>query len=129
MPLWFGSIAGSPLSPKQHRGFASLCPDLVVELVSPSDEGPRALMALRSKMAAYQANGALRGVTADYEINLVTLISTMAGQQESPNPLTFLYSDTHAEKVIQYRPGIWMSVGSSFSMQLHRKPILALLAT
>jgi Uma2 family endonuclease len=36
-------------------------PDLVAELASPSDEGPRALAALRSKMAAYQANGARLG--------------------------------------------------------------------
>lgn len=49
------------LTPEQRRGFAPLCPDLVVELVSPSDEGPRALTALRSKMAAYQANGACLG--------------------------------------------------------------------
>jgi Uma2 family endonuclease len=32
-----------------------------VELASPSDEGPRGLTALRSKMAAYQANGACLG--------------------------------------------------------------------
>ena len=38
-----------------------LCPDPVVELASPSDEGPRALAALRNKMAAYQANGARLG--------------------------------------------------------------------
>ena len=88
------------LTPEQRRGFAPLCPDLVVELASPSDESPRGLTALRSKMAAYQAKGARRGVTADYEINLVTLISTMAGQQELPNPRTFLYSDTHAEEFI-----------------------------
>ena len=49
------------LTPEQRRGFAPLCPDLVVELASPSDEGPRALTALRSKMAAYQANGARLG--------------------------------------------------------------------
>jgi Uma2 family endonuclease len=49
------------LTPEQRRGFAPLCPDLVVELASPSDEGPRALIALRSKMAAYQANGARLG--------------------------------------------------------------------
>ena len=49
------------LTPEQRRGFAPLCPDLVVELASPSDEGPRALAALRSKMAAYQANGARLG--------------------------------------------------------------------
>jgi Uma2 family endonuclease len=49
------------LTPEQRRGFAPLCPDLVVELASPSDEGPRGLSALRSKMAAYQANGAWLG--------------------------------------------------------------------
>jgi len=49
------------LSPDQRRGFAPLCPDLVVELASPSDEGPRSLNALRRKMAAYKANGAQLG--------------------------------------------------------------------
>ena len=49
------------LTPEQRRGFAPLCPDLVVELASPSDEGPRGLTALRQKMAAYQANGARLG--------------------------------------------------------------------
>ena len=49
------------LTPEQRRGFAPLCPDLVVELASPSDEPPRGLTALRSKMAAYQANGARLG--------------------------------------------------------------------
>jgi Uma2 family endonuclease len=49
------------LTPEQRRGFAPLCPDLVVELASPIDEGPRGLSALRSKMAAYQANGARLG--------------------------------------------------------------------
>jgi Uma2 family endonuclease len=49
------------LTPEQRRGFAPLCPDLVVELASPSDESPRGLTALRSKMAAYQANGARLG--------------------------------------------------------------------
>jgi len=49
------------LTPEQRRSFAPLCPDLVVELASPSDEGPRALTALRNKMTAYQANGARLG--------------------------------------------------------------------
>jgi len=49
------------LSPEQRRGFPPLCPDLVVELVSPSDEGPRGSEALRRKMAAYIANGAQLG--------------------------------------------------------------------
>lgn len=33
----------------------------MVELASPSDEGPRGLSALREKMAAYQDNGARLG--------------------------------------------------------------------
>lgn len=49
------------LTPEQRRGFAPLCPDLVVELASPSDAGPRGLTALRRKMDAYQANGAQLG--------------------------------------------------------------------
>jgi len=49
------------LTPEQQRRFAPLCPDLVVELASPADEGPRGLTALRRKMATYQANGARLG--------------------------------------------------------------------
>jgi Uma2 family endonuclease len=49
------------LTPEERRGFPPLCPDLVVELVSPSDEGPRGSEALRRKMAAYLANGARLG--------------------------------------------------------------------
>ena len=49
------------LSAEQRRGFAPLCPDLVVELASPADEGPHGVSALRRKMASYQANGARLG--------------------------------------------------------------------
>jgi Uma2 family endonuclease len=49
------------LSAEERRGFAPLCPDLVVELASPGDEGPRGVSALRRKMAGYQANGARLG--------------------------------------------------------------------
>lgn len=49
------------LSDDERQGFAPLCPDLVVELASASDDGPRGLAALRHKMADYQANGARLG--------------------------------------------------------------------
>ena len=45
------------LTPAERQGFPPLCPDLVVELASPSDRLP----VLRRKMAAYQANGARLG--------------------------------------------------------------------
>jgi Uma2 family endonuclease len=49
------------LSPEQRRSFPPLCPDLVIELASPSDAGPRGITALRRKMEQYQANGARLG--------------------------------------------------------------------
>ena len=49
------------LTPEQRRGFPPLCPDLVVELASPSDEGPRGVSALRQKMELYRRNGAQLG--------------------------------------------------------------------
>jgi Uma2 family endonuclease len=49
------------LSEQQRRGFAPLCPDLVVELASPNAEGPRGLIALPQKMAAYQRKGSRLG--------------------------------------------------------------------
>jgi Uma2 family endonuclease len=49
------------LSLEQRRGFPPLCPDLVIELSSPSDDGPRGATALRRKMATYLANGAQLG--------------------------------------------------------------------
>jgi Uma2 family endonuclease len=45
------------LSETEREGFAPLCPDLVIELASPSDEA----QVLRKKMAAYMANGARLG--------------------------------------------------------------------
>ena len=49
------------LSPEQRRGFPPLCPDLVLELASPSDQGPRGISALRQKMHSYISNGAQLG--------------------------------------------------------------------
>jgi Uma2 family endonuclease len=45
------------LSEAEREGFPPLCPDLVVELASPSDEP----QLLRRKLAAYMANGASLG--------------------------------------------------------------------
>jgi Uma2 family endonuclease len=45
------------LSEAERDGFPPLCPDLVVELASPSDEP----QVLRRKLAAYMANGASLG--------------------------------------------------------------------
>ncbi|MFM7236590.1 MAG: Uma2 family endonuclease [Cyanobium sp.] len=49
------------LNSADRRCFPPLCPDLVIELASGSDEGPRGIVALRQKMDLYQANGARLG--------------------------------------------------------------------
>jgi len=49
------------LTAAERRGFAPLCPDLVVELASPSNDGLQNSNALRHKMDLYQANGARLG--------------------------------------------------------------------
>jgi Uma2 family endonuclease len=59
-PPWWPWIAGRPSYQSSAAG-SPLCPDLVVELASPSDAGPRSLTALRQKRAAYQRNGARLG--------------------------------------------------------------------
>ncbi|MEB3304965.1 MAG: Uma2 family endonuclease [Cyanobacteriota bacterium] len=49
------------LNSADRRRFPPLCPDLVIERASGSDEGPRDMVALRQKMDHYQANGARLG--------------------------------------------------------------------
>ena len=57
------------LTPEQRRSFPPLCPDLVVELATPSVAagfsegvaGPRGVNALRQKMELYRRNGAQLG--------------------------------------------------------------------
>lgn len=46
------------LTTDERRGCTPFRPDLVVELASPSDYGPRGPNALHRKMAAHQVNGA-----------------------------------------------------------------------
>ena len=72
------------LSANERRGFAPLCPDLVVELASPSDEGPRGLTALRRKMTAYQRNGARLGWLLIPEEQAVEVWSPQQAGAEAP---------------------------------------------
>jgi Uma2 family endonuclease len=83
------------LTAEERRGFAPLCPDLVVELASPSDEGPRGLTALRRKMAAYQANGAQLGWLLIPEQRAVEVWSAEASHPERIAPATTLDAGPH----------------------------------
>jgi len=76
------------LSPEQRRGFPPLCPDLVIELASPSDQGPRGAEALRRKMAAYRANGAQLGWLLFPEQRAVEIWqANPAGEEAGPQRL------------------------------------------
>jgi Uma2 family endonuclease len=72
------------LSEQQRRGFAPLCPDLVVELASPNAEGPRGLIALRQKMAAYQRNGSRLGWLLIPEERAVEVWGPLQAGAETP---------------------------------------------
>jgi Uma2 family endonuclease len=60
---WILSSRLNKLKPGQRRKFLPLCPDFVIEIVSPSDRLP----ALRAKMEEYLANGARLGWLIDPE--------------------------------------------------------------
>ena len=77
------------LSPEQRRTFPPLCPDLVIELASASDSGPRGAEALRRKMALYQANGAQLGWLLFPEQRAVEIwpVRPEAGEPTAPQRL------------------------------------------
>ena len=86
------------LSTEQRRGFAPLCPDLVVELASPSDEGPRGLTALRQKMAAYQLNGARLGwllIPAERAVEIWEPLADSPAQPRRLEAASRLEADPH----------------------------------
>jgi Uma2 family endonuclease len=61
MPRWCAWSAGRRSRLSNAARSPPLCPDLVIELASASDSGPRGADALRRKMALYQANGSQLG--------------------------------------------------------------------
>lgn len=75
-----------PLSVEERRSFPPLCPDLVVELASPSDEGPRGVSALRRKMTSYQRNGAQLGWLLLPDQRAVEVWPSVGDPQRLENP-------------------------------------------
>ena len=91
------------ITAEQRRGFAPLCPDLVVELAStsgasPSDEGPRGLTALRRKLAAYQRNGARLGwllIPAEQAVEIWEPLADSPAQPRRLKSITHLDAAPH----------------------------------
>jgi len=98
------------LSTEQRRGFAPLCPDLVVELASPSDEGPRGLSALRQKMAAYQRNGARLGwllIPAERAVEIWEPLADSPAQPRRLEAASRLEADPHFPGLAIDLEAIW----------------------
>ena len=98
------------LSEAERRGFAPLCPDLVIELARPSDEGPRGLTALRQKMAAYQRNGARLGWLLIPAERAVEIWEPLAGPPAQPRRLeaaTHLDAAPHFPGLVVELKEIW----------------------
>ena len=87
------------LSEAEREGFAPLCPDLVIELASPSDEA----QALRKKMAAYMANGARLGWLLLPQSRTVEIWQT--GNAETTNPPLILVDPSRLEAGLEF-PGL-----------------------
>ena len=87
------------LSEAEREGFAPLCPDLVVELASPSDEP----QALRKKMAAYMANGARLGWLLLPQSRTVEIWQT--GNAETTNTPQILNDPSRLEAGLEF-PGL-----------------------
>jgi Uma2 family endonuclease len=66
---WIAQERWAQLSPEQRRTFAPICPDFVVELVSPTDD----VNALEAKMQEYIENGCRLGWLVNPQKRQVTL--------------------------------------------------------
>jgi len=98
------------LSDAELSGFAPLCPDLVVELASPSDEGPRGLTALRQRMATYQRNGARLGwllIPAERAVEIWEPLADSPAQPWRLEAATSLDADPHIPGLAVELEEIW----------------------
>lgn len=64
---WVSNEALHKLTPKQRKGFLPLCPEFVIEILSPSDR----LADAKRKMAAWADNGARLGWLIDAEARTI----------------------------------------------------------
>jgi Uma2 family endonuclease len=87
------------LSAAERESFAPICPDLVVELASPSDE----LEDLRRKMVAYMTNGARLGWLLLPQKRTVEVWT--AGTTESTNSSLILNDPSRLEAGLEF-PGL-----------------------
>jgi Uma2 family endonuclease len=99
---WIAPERYEAIPQEERRRFPVVCPDFVVELMSPSDS----LVEAQSKMEEYQANGALLGWLIDRENRRVYIYRPNQEPVETENPAT-----VSADPEI---PGFSLSTGRIF---------------
>ena len=79
---WVRRVRLARIAPEDRRGFLPLCPDFVVELLSPSDSRP----AVERKMEEYRENGARLGWLLDPDHRSVTIYRAGGGTERRQRP-------------------------------------------
>ncbi len=79
---WVRRVRLARIAPEDRRGFLPLCPDFVVELLSPSDSRP----AIERKMEEYRENGAQLGWLLDPDHRSITIYRAGGGAEQRHRP-------------------------------------------
>jgi len=99
---WVAQDRWDALTPEQQRKFAPLCPDFVVELMSPSDN----LNAVQEKMGEYRDNGARLGWLINRESRVVEIYRPGQKVEILSNPESLSGEDVLPGFVLDLR-SIW----------------------
>jgi Uma2 family endonuclease len=99
---WVSQSRWNRLTPAQQKGFAPLCPDFVVELVSPSDD----LDSLKAKMQEYMDNGCQLGWLINPQLRTVDIY-----RSQSPKETVDFTEPLSGEAVL---PGLVLDLSTIF---------------
>ncbi|MFQ3680012.1 MAG: Uma2 family endonuclease [Pseudanabaenaceae cyanobacterium] len=99
---WIARERWQALSPEARRGFVPLCPDLAVELLSPSDSRQQ----IQSKMQEYRANGCRLGWLIDPQSRRVGIYRPQQAPEVVAAPPTLSGEDVLPGFVLDLAP-IW----------------------
>ena len=103
---WVSRRRWDTLTGEQKKGPPPLCPDFVVELMSPSDRRPVRFRMLQAKMEEYAANGAQLGWLID-PFNNNVYIYRPGKPVECMANLTTLYGDPVLLGFVFQIAGLW----------------------
>lgn len=99
---WVVNERWQALTPDQQKGFAPICPDFVVELMSPSDS----LQQLQQKLAEYQENGARLGWLINRQDRQVEIYRQKQSVEVLENP-NILLGETVLPSFVLNLDSIW----------------------